>query len=265
MAVLDISISSRILHPSNEIKVILPQSGRNGPNHPPYRTVWWLHGGNGDCNQLLGNTSLVRYAERYNLAMVLGSIYNSFGMDMQHGDHYATFLEKEFMPAVRRVLPCLSRRREDNFGAGVSMGGFAVFRWAMNNPDAFCRVGAFAGALAMPVIFHRFVEGTQPGGVDFFNAFGSEERLTGNENDILHMLRKNRANGTDVPKLFMLCGTEDFGWDLNDWMRAELVKAGADLTFRAVPGTHSYDCWDPHICGFLDWLLDQDDDKKGAI
>ncbi len=265
MAILDLAINSGILHTHNEIKVILPQKGQAGPNQPPYRTVWWLHGGNGDCNQLLGNTSIVRYAERYNLAIVMGSIYNSFGMDMAHGKPYATYLEQEFMPVVRSILPCLSRRRADNFAAGVSMGGFAVFRWAMNCPDAFSRVGAFAGALAMPVIFHRFVEGTQPGGPDFYHAFGSEARISNNENDILYMLKKNRAAGVDVPKLFMLCGTEDFGWDLNDWMRGELLQAGADLTFRAVPGDHSYDCWDPHICGFFDWLNGQTVSGQEAI
>jgi putative tributyrin esterase len=255
MSTLELSFYSKVLHMPNEIKVILPRAGEQGLARSPYKTVWMLHGGNGDCNEIFEETSIARYAERSGLAVVLGSIYNSFGMDMMHGGRYATFLEQEFVPAVRSFLPCLSRRREDNFAAGVSMGGFAAFRWAMNRPDLFCKAGAFAGALAMPIIFHRFVQGIQPGGDDFYYAFGNESRLNSTENDILHMLEKRLAEGTSLPKLYMLCGTGDFGWDLNDWMQAELRKAGADLLFRAVPGIHSYDCWDPYIPEFFDWLL----------
>ena len=74
---------------------------------------------------------------------------------MQHGPAYATYLEEEWIPAVRSVFPCLSTRREDNFLAGASMGGFGAFRLAMNRPDLFCKAGAFAGSIEMPTIVER--------------------------------------------------------------------------------------------------------------
>ena len=57
-----------------------------------------------------------------------------------------------------------------------------------------------------------------------------------------------------VPDLYMVCGSDDFGYALNTIARDDLKAAGANVIFREVPGIHSYDCWDPQIEPFLDWL-----------
>lgn len=253
MAVMELTFFSKVLTCQNEIRVFLPGNGDGRGPENPYKVIWMLHGGNGDCQEWLCDSSLFRHAKQHNYAVVLLSVYNSFGMDMQHGGQYATFLEKELLPTVRRLLPCLSTCREDNIAAGVSMGGFAAVRWAMNVPHLFGQTCAFAGALAMPIIYRRYKEGSQPGGPDFDYSFGSLERITGNENDILYMARRNIENGVNMP-IYMICGVDDFGYDLNDYMQRELIKMGADVTFFPVPGVHDFNCFDPHLGEWMDWI-----------
>lgn len=252
MAFMELDFFSKVLTCVNELRVFLPGGSDGFHAEHPYKVIWVLHGGNGDCHEWLGHSSMFRLAEKAGYAVILLSVYNSFGMNMLHGGQYADFLEKELVPEVRRLLPCLSTRREDNIAAGVSMGGFAAVRWAMNCEQLFSKCAAFAGALAMPIIYHRYKHGTQPGGPDFDYAFGSEERITGNENDILFMAKKRLEAGTMIP-VWMICGVDDFGYDLNDLMHRELIKLGADVTFTPVPGVHSFDCWDPHMDEFFDW------------
>lgn len=251
MAILDLTIHSHILNCENEMKVFLPSkpTGKNGK----HKVIWYQHGGNGDCYGWEGDTALFRHAEHYGYAIVQLSTYNSFGMNMAHGGQYADFLEKEVIPEVCRLVPSLSLDPEDNTSAGVSMGGFGAVRLAMNCPERFSKCAAFAGALAMPIIYQRYLQGIQPGGPDFDYAFGSVERLQNNENDILYMAKKRMENGTMIP-VYMICGVDDFGFDLNDYMQREFIKMGVDVSFFATTGEHASECWEPHLPEFFEWL-----------
>lgn len=255
MAVVNLSFYSKILQAETELILILPSGYGKKEKVEKYPTLWLLHGGNADCWEWFSQTSLARYVERRNLAVVLPSIYNSFGMNMKYGARYADYLEQELMPTVRRIFPCLSHEREKNFVGGASMGGFAAFRWAMNCPEKFSCAGSFAGALDMPVIFARYLEGIQPGGPDFLYAFGSLDRMKETENDIFYMAEKNLKKGVAIPRLFMVCGKDDFGYDQNVVARDKLLKAGCNITWKQVPGVHGYDCWDPCVPEFIDWLF----------
>jgi S-formylglutathione hydrolase FrmB len=247
MATLQFTFPSKVLRSQAEIRAVIPEQGDD------FAVLWVLHGANADANEWFDNSSIQRLARSRNLAVVGTSIFNGFGVNMAHGMRYADYLENEWIPAVRALLPCLSHARERNFMAGASMGGFAAFRLALNRPDLFCRAGAFAGSIGMPMIFERFERGIQPGNDDFYHAFGSYQNLVGNGNDVIHRAQQCVQNGT-IPKLYMFCGTEDFGYALNLIARDDLRKMGADVTWRQGPGEHNFDCWDMWLPDFLDWL-----------
>jgi len=247
MATLRFTFPSKILRSQANIRAVIPNDGDD------CAVLWVLHGANADVNEWFDNSSIQRLASSRNLAVVGTSTFNGYGVNMAHGMRYADYLENEWIPAVRRLLPCLSHARERNFVAGVSMGGYAAFRLAMNRPDLFARAGAFAGSIGMPMIFERFERGIQPGNVDFYHAFGEYQRLVGNTNDVIHMTRQCVQQGW-VPKLYMFCGTEDFGYALNTIARDDLRRAGADVTWKQAPGVHNFDCWDTQLPDFLQWL-----------
>ena len=251
MAFYRFSLPSRVLGFPVEMQALIPEEIQDIP------TLWMLHGANSDCTEWFAQTSLQRYLQGRGLAVVTVSVHHGFYVNMQHGPAYATYLEEEWIPAVRSVFPCLSTRREDNFLAGASMGGFGAFRLAMNRPDLFCKAGAFAGSIEMPTIVERNQRGIQTGGKDFLWAFGGYEHMINNKNDVIFMARHCAAAGT-LPKLYMVCGTEDFGYALNTIARDDLRMAGAEVSWRQCPGIHSWDCWDPELPRFLDWLQDRE-------
>jgi len=247
MATLHFTFPSEILRSQAEIRAVVPDEGDD------CAVLWVLHGANTDVNEWFDDSSIQRLAGERKLAVVGTSIFNGFGVNMAHGARYADYLQNEWVRAVRAVLPCLSSKRERNYIAGASMGGFAAFRLALNRPEVFSRAGAFAGSIGMPMIFERFERGIQPGNVDFYHAFGSYRNLVGNDNDVVALAGKRVAEGT-APRLYMFCGTEDFGYALNTIARDDLLRAGADVTWREGQGEHNFTCWDRQLPDFLNWL-----------
>lgn len=178
-------------------------------------------------------------------------------MNMQYGAAYADYLEQEWIASVRGLFPCLPSEREKNFLAGASMGGFGAMRLAVNRPDLFSKVGSFAGSIEMPTIVERYQRGIQPGGEDFEWAFGTYENLVNNSNDVIYMARQC-VRDRRMPQVYLVCGREDFGYALNLIARDDLRLSGADVRWRECGGIHSYDCWDPELPLFLDWLEEKE-------
>lgn len=247
MALLRFSAPSRILRTPVDMRVFLPDQGTGHP------TLWLLHGGNCDCNEWFDDATCVEAAKKRGVALVAVSIFNGFGVNMRYGLPYADFLEQEWIPMTRALLPCLSSARQDNYVAGASMGGYAAFRLAMNLPEVFHGAGAFAGAISLPTIVERYERGIQPGGPDMLYAFGAHQNLVNNANDVIWLARQRAAQGK-CPRLYMMCGTEDFGYALNTIARDDLRSAGAEVAWRQGPGVHSFSCWNQWIEDFMVWM-----------
>ena len=255
MAFLEMDFSVQSIESHQNVWVVLPDGAE-----PPYKTLWLLHGGAEDCSEWVRETALERHARKYGLAVVMPTISNGFSMNMAWGGRYLDMLTQELTEAVRNLLPALSRRREDNFVAGASMGGYGAVKWAFHRPDLFCKAGSFAGALDMSDIFEKFTQGKQPGGRDFWNAFGSIQRVHTPENDLFLLARKQISAGVELPKLWGMISTEDFGYQQNLKARDALLAEGVDLCWNEGPGDHSYETWEPWIEPFFRWLTEE----KGA-
>ena len=55
---------------------------------------------------------------------------------MAYGKKYWTFVTEELPQLARSFFP-LSEKREDNFVAGLSMGGYGALKWAFRKPHQF--------------------------------------------------------------------------------------------------------------------------------
>ena len=118
--------------------VILPlskwQSGAQADT-APCPTLYLLHGYSDDHTIWQRRTSIERYVDPLNLAVVMPTVHLSFYTDMAVGLPYWTFLSEE-VPYAARSMFNLSAAREDNFAAGLSMGGYGAFKLALARPDA---------------------------------------------------------------------------------------------------------------------------------
>jgi putative tributyrin esterase len=221
---------------------------RFGPK-PRYQTLYLLHGLSDDHTIWMRRTSIERYAEEKRLAVVMPAVDRSFYTDMVHGNRYWSFISDE-VPRVARAFFSLSDRREDNFAAGLSMGGYGAFKLALGKPESFAAAASLSGAIDLGSEIAKPDE--KP---DFFeNIFGPPKAFKGSDNDLPALLTRLKKSGKPIPRLYQCCGTEDFLYTQNTAFRETAKKLGVDLTYREGPGAHTWAFWDEYIQYVLDWL-----------
>jgi putative tributyrin esterase len=248
MALFHSEFFSNVLGLSTGMTVVLPNNGQAGPLGFP--TMYLLHGLSDDHTIWLRRTSIERYAEEYGIAVVMPNGHRSFYTDMKNGFPYWKFISEE-VPALARAWFPLSAAREDNFAAGLSMGGYGAFKLAMRRPDLFAAGASLSGALDM---VNRWEPDESHPDAEYRRIFGSVEELRGSENDLMHVAGKLAASGGLKPKLFQSCGTEDFLYQNNLDFRDHALKLGLDLVYEEAPGGHDWAYWDTHIQRVLAWL-----------
>jgi len=236
--------------------VILPQrtlADAQGKRKPKYRTLYLLHGHSDDHTAWQRWTSIERYIEGMNLAVVMPAVNLSFYTDMVHGGKYWQFISEE-VPAVARDLFSLSSARADNFVAGLSMGGYGAFKLALAHPERFAAAASLSGAVDIREVVNGHGDPqaeTRLAGMR--NIFGDLSKVPGSNND-LFMLAEKLAKGNVQPKLYQCCGTEDFLYADNLRFRDFVRQLPLDLTYAEGPGEHNWAFWDVMIQKVLAWL-----------
>ncbi len=263
MALFELTLRSNALNTNTSVWVCYPEmAGHEQKMGKPYQyqpgvtfqTLWLLHGGGGDASNWPRYTSIERYANEHKLMVICPSAYNSFYADMVHGDAYYTWISEELPQILTWMLP-ISPKRQDNFVAGLSMGGYGALKLAVNHPERFSHAGSFSGAVDMPAIIRRnhMRDGviTDP---HFVFAFGSLDQLDHTDGDVLWKAQQQAEAGTQLPNFYVSCGTEDFTWDFNVRLREAFQAMGIDLTWDERPGSHTWSYWDAAVQRFIDWL-----------
>jgi putative tributyrin esterase len=236
--------------------VILPQrtlAEAQGKRKPKYRTLYLLHGHSDDHTAWQRWTSIERYVEGMNLAVVMPAVNLSFYTDMVHGGKYWQFISEE-VPAVARDLFPLSSARADNFVAGLSMGGYGAFKLALAHPERFAAAASLSGA----VDIREVVSGLGDPEAEIWlggmrNIFGDLSTVPGSNNDLFTLAEKV-AKGKVQPKLYQCCGTEDFLYADNLRFRDFARQLPLDFTYAEGPGEHNWAYWDDMIQKVLAWL-----------
>ncbi len=255
MALLHCDFFAHSLGLCTSMTVILPQSGpvtldTLPEKRPPYQVLWLLHGLSDDHTIWQRRTSIERYADACGIAVVMPAVARSFYTDMDAGLPYWTFVSEE-LPAVARSFFPLSARREDNFIAGLSMGGYGAFKLALRHPERFAAAASLSGALN---IAGEGRSGPRAWVHEKRLMFGNLSQLPGSDNDLLALADKVAASKGPKPRLFQWCGTEDFLYQHNLVFRDHARCLGLDLTYSEGPGTHEWQYWDEQIQRVIDWL-----------
>jgi putative tributyrin esterase len=258
MALIHCSFFSEALKIQTAMYVILPQAmkkvGTAGSpklkeKHP---TLYLLHGFTDDYTAWIRQTAIERYVSEMDLAVVMPAVNLSFYTDMSHGADYWTFVSEE-LPSIARSFFPLSEKREDNFAAGLSMGGYGALKLGLRCPDKFAAVASLSGAVDIV----REVKRTSDNGEAyprFTDIFGDIGKLEGSENDLLHLAKKLAGPAVQKPAVYQFCGTEDFLYEDNAAFRAFIKDLDFDYTYEEEPGTHVWQLWDKKIRSVLEWL-----------
>lgn len=239
------------------MNVILPQrplAESHADSRPAYRTLYLLHGYSDDHTAWQRWTSIERYVEGLNLAVVMPTVHLSFYTDMVHGGKFWQFISEE-VPAIARDLFPLSADPADTFVAGLSMGGYGAFKLALTHPDRFAAAASLSGALDIREVVKAHNDPANAAWlVQMRNIFGSDLRKISGSTHDLFTLAEAVATRKSQPRLYQCCGTEDFLYVDNLRFRDHAKALPLDLTYEEGPGEHNWAYWDRMIQKVLAWL-----------
>ena len=258
MSLLKINFESQYLSNNHQVYIILPDKPRNMTpkdfyrSGKKYKVLWLLHGTFGDQTDWVRKSNIELYAEEKNLVVVmppaLNSNYSNWN-DMMLGFRMFDYLTDELMPLVYGWFP-VSDRREDNFIAGLSMGGRGAVKYAVNHPDLFA-AAAVLSAVPMdleemsPVNPHPLMNTENPRMKNTFrNAGGIEQFKNSNEN-VWSIIDRLASTGK-LPRLMFGCGEDDMPlFEFFQRFRKHCEEIGLDAHWFSVPGlAHEWRFWD---------------------
>jgi len=216
-----------------------------------YPVLYLLQGYWGDYGSWERYTSVERYAEEYNIAIVTMSTENNFYIDMDDlnlgytatrifGPDYWDFLEKELPDFLSAFFP-LSMKYEDTYIAGLSMGGYGALLHGFSYPAKFKAIGAFS---PVPTITS-----------DALGKYDMLDKKFIDKYEPIHIIRRDMEKGKKLPELYYSYGAEDFLVPSQDWFEGRLKELNVKHTYAKVPGyRHEWPLWDAELDRFLAWL-----------
>ena len=257
MGMLHFDYLSQILGYHTNIYYILPACTHEGKE--PAATLYLLHGGAGNGLDWIRYTSIERYADKYNVAVVMPEVDGScFYADMAHGYNYFTYITEEVIAISEGLLP-VNKTADKRLVAGLSMGGYGAFKWAFNRPDDFYAAANLSGlSFILDIVGGNDKMGNSPEdkcGIVSLN-WGSLDKLTGSMSDSKEWIDKAVRENVKLPKLFAAIGTEDYSYEFSQKYLKYCRENGIDIHFEEMPGEHEWIVWDTMIERFLGWLFD---------
>ena len=250
MAFLHCEIASESLRMATAVDVILPDKG----DLSEVKTLYLLHGLTDDCTGWTRYTAVERYARERGLAVVLPEVQRSFYTDMAMGLSYFSYVTKELPDACQRLFH-LSSRREDRFVAGLSMGGYGALKLGLRCPDLFAGCAGFSGCLDMEALRATLTQ-VDSGLLGEAKAIFGEDLVIKPEDNLFYLVEKTALlPKTQLPKVMVTCGTEDFLYAHNIRFRDTIQALPYEFSYREWPGTHEWGFWDQSLQYALEFFF----------
>ncbi|MBR5995959.1 MAG: hypothetical protein IK026_05220 [Eubacteriaceae bacterium] len=265
MALFELNFNSQYLGGNTEISVIMPDKGWGQDaaefyaSGKKYKVLWLLHGAFGDSTDWVRKSNIEIYATEKNLIVVMPSALNSgYSNDTTLRYNMWDFLIKELMPLVYNWLPA-SDKREDNYIAGLSMGGFGTAKYAVNYPEKFAAAAVLSGP---PSNYRKVLEDQEKNGdgagnlmlVNAMKNFGSKEEFLDSYENTWERLAEKAGTGK-LPRFYFACGKKDFLYQSFTEFRKYAEQIGLDAEFEEIEGYgHEWRFWDLTIQHALDFF-----------
>lgn len=206
--------------------------------------IWVLHGNGDGNNAWIRKSTIELYARQSDVAVIMPNCQRECYTDSERGFDYFTFVSEELVTVMRNYFP-LSRKREDNFIIGNSMGGYGALKCALTYPDRYGAAASLSGALD----YRSALKGNDViFGKNAPLIFGSLEKYEGSGNDLYALLKQlpQKEHGKDL-RIYQCCGTEDFLYPVNQEFRTKASVAVKDYEYHEGPGGHDWFFWNPEL------------------
>ena len=290
MALLHLDFESIYMGCNQDVNIIVPDAPRDvTPSEfysakKKYKVLWLLHGTFGGYSDWIRKSNIETYACERELIVVMPGVgntdyeaWNNFtlGLDAEK------YIMEELFPLVHHWLPA-SEKREDNFVAGLSMGGGGALKLALRFPEHFAACASLSCVPADP-------SGTEE---ELEKLFAMKRREVDDPKDVMHMrLRKynvmhrydsveeylaspsnlyglimENMGKANLPRLFFSTGTEDpLMKDAFVAMKKKFAENGWKAEWVEGPGSHEWRVWERDIQKALDFFGMENEEKGNAF
>jgi len=254
MPLIEYHYRSDALNRDTTVDVLLPE--KLPADDCPVVTL--LHGMHGSYDSWLRKTCIERFAAKRGIAVIMPDGANSFYQDMKYGEKYFTLIASEIPERMRNTFG-FSAKREKNFIAGLSMGGYGAFHTAL------CLPWQYAGAASLSGSLDLRLRNVNPEKWPLCKAIWGEDFLQtvpGSDADLMHLF-ESFPDASPAPKLFFARGTEDPLYPMHRNMIEALQKRGDRFNWTAEegPGAHNWIFWNDWIGRALDAILPEENLK----
>lgn len=229
-------------------RVILPEnySTRAGK----YPVLYLLHGLFGNCDNWLELTGIEDYLSDKEFVAVLpdsGDKWYSDSATIENDKFESSFI-KEFIPAVERAWH-IAGSRDKRAIAGLSMGGYGAFKYALKYSHLFICAGSMSGAFDAPGLTADAASNGQRELLPSLSeVFGNETGRARLENDLFEIVRRMPdAKVRSLPYLYFDCGSRDDFLKANRDFADLLEKKRIAFDFVEAAGAHDWIYWDRQV------------------
>ena len=253
MALIHLNFCSKYLAGNTDVNIILPDLPYTGDpktfysEDDKYPVIWLLHGTYGDYTDWLRKANTELYATEKKVAVVMFSALNTNYINWDNfamGHREYSYLIDELMPMVHAWFP-VSRKREDNFIAGLSMGGRGTCVYAFSRPDLFAGAYVMSSApneLKEPDPASQFSIREQ----NLIDAFGGMDHYKASILNVWDRAKECVEKKADLPVMYFACGDKDPIAYKNFKIFEKLAdEIGFPAKFFDIPGySHEWRFWD---------------------
>ncbi|GFH41687.1 esterase [Lactococcus hodotermopsidis] len=253
MAILQIEYYSEILGMVRNVNVIYPETVKNPDENVPTTDIpvlYLLHGMSGNQDTWLNRSGIDRLVRNTNLAVVMPSTDLAWYTNTTYGARYFDAIASELPKVLQNFLPNLSSKREKNFIAGLSMGGYGAFKLALAT-NQFSYAASLSGAISF-----KHLAATDLGDEAYWQGiFGDLGKFDESDNSVQKLAADfTEKFGTDKPKLYAWCGYQDFLYEANHFAVKDLQDKGFDISYDTSDGKHEWYYWTKMLDRVLDFL-----------
>lgn len=252
MAYFQGTIRSCELAMDTQLSVILPWDRPAENQQMPAKVLYLLHGLGDNASAWTRYTRIECYAREYGAAVVMPEVQRGFYLDMRFGLKYFSYVTKE-LPVLCNKFFGLSAAREDNYIAGLSMGGYGAIKCGLSFPEQYAGCASFSGVLDFHYILEEHLDDQNMDEITGLLGNG----LPVPDSADLFKLAENVAvlPREQRPDMFITCGKQDFLYQTNTDFTACLDRLGLGYEYREWDGEHEWGFWDKSVKMALEFFL----------
>ena len=257
MAYLECKLKSQILQTTVGVKLYFPTDLPAEVGYTVRGVLTLLHGFTNSGDDWVQMTAAPRYAADNGLVLIMPDCGNSFYQNMVYGGAYKTFLTEE-MPVLLNRMFKLPQRRDRNFIAGLSMGGYGALFLGLSRPDLYAGCASFSGAVDLSMML---ADPSVPGVREVFGPIFGDSLALPKSSDLRVLARQVAAlPAAQQPKVLLTNGLQDIEpyriLQQNDSLHRSIQPLGlANYCRMQWIGVHEWNFWDRSLVYAIDFFL----------